>query len=347
MRVVRHESMGTRRCWLALEAHKFQCRGCGRGFRQRFPGVLPRARASEPLRREVFFDHWDGVSRSRISQRQRIGSATVERWFQHCLRRVVAERSDAVCPRVLGIDEHFFSRSKGFATTFCNLENHTVYDVVAGRSEAALEPYLRNLKGKHEVRVVCMDLSSTYRALVRKHFPRARIVADRFHVIRLVLQQFLACWKTLDPVGAKNRGLLSLLRRHRRNLKPDQRRRVRDYFAHNPPIEAVWRVKETLSWILLRKHRTKRQCARLIPRFLRIVEQLRACPFAPLATLGDTLHNWAEQIVPMWRFTRNNGITEGFHTRIEVLQRQAYGFRNFANYRMRVRAMCSRAVPGF
>ena len=30
----------------------------------------------------------------------------------------------------------------------------------------------------------------------------------------------------------------------------------------------------------------------------------------------------------MWRFTRNNGITEGFHTKMEVLQRQAYGFRN-------------------
>ena len=42
----------------------------------------------------------------------------------------------------------------------------------------------------------------------------------------------------------------------------------------------------------------------------------------------------------MWRFTRNNGITEGFHTKMEVLQRQAYGFRNFRNYRLRVRVMC-------
>ena len=25
-----------------------------------------------------------------------------------------------------------------------------------------------------------------------------------------------------------------------------------------------------------------------------------------------------------WRFTRNSGINEGFHTKIEVLQRQAY-----------------------
>ena len=44
----------------------------------------------------------------------------------------------------------------------------------------------------------------------------------------------------------------------------------------------------------------------------------------------------------MWRFTRNNGITEGFHTKMEVLQRQAYGFRNFSNYRLRVGVMCSR-----
>ena len=41
----------------------------------------------------------------------------------------------------------------------------------------------------------------------------------------------------------------------------------------------------------------------------------------------------------MWR-TRNNGITDGFHTKMEVLQRQAYGFRNFKNDRLRVVVMC-------
>ena len=34
-----------------------------------------------------------------------------------------------------------------------------------------------------------MDLAAGYRALVRKHFPQARIVADRFHVIRAVNHQ--------------------------------------------------------------------------------------------------------------------------------------------------------------
>ena len=60
-----------------------------------------------------------------------------------------------------------------------------------------------------------------------------------------------------------------------------------------------------------------------------------------LVSLGQTLHSWAEEIAAMWRFTKNNAITEGFHTKMEVLQRQAYGFRNFNNYRLRVKVSCS------
>jgi hypothetical protein len=53
------------------------------------------------------------MSRSRLGQREGIGSATVERWFEEFLQRAEAERRGAVCPRVLGIDEHFFTRRQG------------------------------------------------------------------------------------------------------------------------------------------------------------------------------------------------------------------------------------------
>jgi len=79
----------------------------------------------------------------------------------------------------------------------------------------------------------------------------------------------------------------------------------------------------------------------LVTRFLKAIYQLRQAGLAQLVTLGETLQSWAAEIATMWRFTKNNGITEGFHTKMEVLQRQAYGFRNFNNYRLRVRIMCS------
>jgi transposase len=340
MREPRHECWGLRQCVLYLEAAKYRCKDCDRTFWQRFPGILPRMRASEPFRRQVFVAHYDGVNRSRLAERMGIGSATVERWFHDFLQRELSERRGAPCPRILGIDEHFFSRKDGYATTFCDLRRHTIFDVVLGRSEAALEAYLAKLPGKDRVRVVCMDLASVYRAIVRKHFPKAKIVADRFHVIRLINHHFLGCWREIDPTGSKHRGLLSLMRRHRHNLKPEQQTRLESYFDQFPVLRQIYRFKQRLCYLLLKKHRTRKECVPLVNRFIKALEQLKDSGLAQLAQLGQTLSSWSAEIATMWRFTRNNGITEGFHTKMEVLQRQAYGFRNFENYRLRVRVMC-------
>ena len=43
-----------------------------------------------------------------------------------------------------------------------------------------LADYLKQLKGKENVKILCMDLSSTYRSIVKKYFPNATIVADLF-----------------------------------------------------------------------------------------------------------------------------------------------------------------------
>ena len=337
----RHESWGTRQVVLELETRKWVCLDCQRSFWQRFPGILPRIRATEPFRRSVCQKHYDGISRSRLAKRERISSATVERWFGNYLRLLAAERASPLCPQVLGIDEHFFTRRLGYATTFCDLKNHSIYDVVAGRSEKSLEGYLAKLEGKHLVKVVCMDLAAVYRALVRKHFPQARIVADRFHVIRIVNHHFLACWKELDPVGSKNRGLLSLMRRHRHNLKPEQHQKLSVYLKQNEALELIYRFKQKLCYLLLEKRMNQKKCRELAPKLLRMIAELREQGLSQMVQLGNTLHSWREEIATMWRFTRNNGITEGFHTKMEVLQRQAYGFRNFNNYRLRVKVMCS------
>ncbi len=134
----------------------------------------------------------------------------------------------------------------------------------------------------------------------------------------------------LDPAGSRNRGLLSLMRRHRCNLKPEQLARLMDYLAGQPALALIYRFKQRLCSLLLKKNRSRKQCQPLAARFLKAVHQL-----------GETLYNWRNEIALMWRFTRNNGITEGFHTRMELINRQAYGFRNFNNYRMRVKVLCA------
>jgi len=188
-----------------------------------------------------------------------------------------------------------------------------------------------------------MDLASVYRSIVRKHFPNALIVADRFHVIRLINHHFLACWRELDPVASKHRGLLSLMRRHRHNLTAEQQARLSAYLAQFPAFKLIYRFKQKLCYLLLKKNRTRPQCQPLALRFLRAVQELRQSGFSQLATLGETLYSWRSEIAAMWRFTRNNGITEGFHTKMEMISRQAFRFRNFENYRKRVKVL--RMIP--
>ena len=319
-RRLRHESLGFRVCEWFLETRKWLCRLCGRYFWQRFPGVLPGKRATEPFRRSVFLRHWDGVCRSTLALREKIGSATVARWFHDFLERHAAELKGAACPRILGIDEHFFTRRHGYATTLCNLRRPKVFDVVLGRSEASLESYLNRLQGKECVQLVCMDLSNTYRALVRKHFPNAIIVADRFHVIRLINHHFLACWKYIDPLGARSRGLLSLMRRHEWNLREEQAERLRAYLSQHPVLQAIYDFKQELCKLMLVKSRTRKQCLPLAKSLIDMIQDLLHSNLPQLVTLGETLESWSKEIAAMWRFTKNNGITEGFHNKMEPSQ---------------------------
>lgn len=339
-RTFNHGRWDRRRVLLKIKIPKLLCKQCGRYFVLPVPGILPRRRSTEHFRHEIFELHQGGVSQSRLSRSHAISGSTVERWYQDFVAYRVKELEGRSCPLVLGIDEHFFSRKQGYATTLVDLRNHKVFDVVLGRSELSLRAYLKRLVGREKVQVVVMDLSETYRSVIQKYFPNAMIVADRFHVVRLLNQHFLKVWAQLDPEGRKSRGLLSLMRRHEWNLKPEQVPKLKSYFDQVPGLEPLYRFKQDLMQLLLKKHQKRVEAKQLIPQLLWHLNELLTSPWEPLKTFGHTLKSWLEPIVRMWRFTKNNGITEGFHTKMEMISRRAYGFRNFKNYRLRVIALC-------
>jgi transposase len=241
---------------------------------------------------------------------------------------------------VLGIDEHFFTKKEGYATTLVDLRNHKVFDVVLGRDEASLGAYLAKLPGREKVLVVVMDLSESYRRMAKKYFPNAMIVADRFHVIRWINHQFLKTWGEVDPASRFNRNLSGVMRYHEWNLKEDKKKRLDEYFKSNPAMKAIYEFKTGLNALLIKKGLNQWQAKDLIPQLLWHIEECKKSPLPRFQDLARTLKRWLEPIARMWRFTKNNGITEGLHTKMEMISRRAFGFKNFQNYRMRVIALC-------
>jgi len=340
IRKVHHEAIGYRPCILRFKSYKLYCHVCRRYSNQRFPGIGKFQRATERLHNQIFHQHTRGVSQKDLSTDFKIGKATIERWYHKQYLLAYKKTEAPNCPTVLGIDEHFFSKKQGYVTTFCNLKKNKIFDIVKGRSPKSLSDYLQTLPGKEGVKVVCIDLSSTYRSLIKRYFPNAKIVADRFHVIRLMLHQCMQTYQEIDPKMKNQRGLLAALRTNPDNLTTERLKRRDEYLKQHPAIQSIYQFKRKLHRVLMKKTMQARRCKKVIPIFLKMVTALKESPFKRLATLGKTLHEWRDEVVRMWRFSKSNGITEGFHRKMKLIQRRAYGFRNFENYRLRVRVLC-------
>jgi len=127
------------------------------------------------------------------------------------------------------------------------------------------------------------------------------------------------------------------MRRHRWNLSEQQKIRLTQYLEQYLVLKALYDAKHRLNRLMSLKTLNAKRAQRLIPRLLELLKQLVRSPGNALA---DTLLSWIEPIVRMWSFSKTNSITEGFHNKIKVISRRAYGFRNFENYRIRVLTQC-------
>ncbi|MDO4751020.1 MAG: ISL3 family transposase [Akkermansia sp.] len=335
---------------IRLKEKRYLCRCCRKSFFQSTDhiGVAKYQRRNARLNDAISRECANGVSNKNIGEKYRISTATVERQLHKNHAALLREQLNYPCPQVLGIDEHSIhrGRTKGhkFAVTLADLRHHRIYEVFEGKDSKNLEANLRRLKGREKVKVVCMDLCSSFRSMVMRLFPYAKIVADRFHVIRLVMATFHEFCKAEDPDIRWKRGITGALRTKGSNLTAKQKELLQKEFAQHPAIQTAHEFKEELCSLLCMNQQKKINCVPLLKRLKEMVWMLIHDAPEVFKKLGRTLRLWFEPIIRMWRFTKSNGITEGFHRKMKLIQRRAYGYRNFQNYRLRVLIECGHMV---
>lgn len=290
-----------------VQTRRYRCVDCGRHFVPSLPGIRPWYRHSEPYRERLYQDHHDGICASVLARRERISAPTVSRTYAAFTARKARERQRQECPAILGIDEHTLHRNGKYVTTFCDLRRHKVFDIAEGRSAAELIGFLRGLKGRHKVRVVMHHFTELARELAGIRYDRA----------------FLRLFRTRPD-----------------KLTANQKERLEALFKRYPALQPLYQKMREICDLLNLKGQRKRKCFFHARDLLNHIEDLKQVGFSRLKTLAKTLTSWAEPIAAMWRFRKSNSITEGFHRKMKLIQRRAYGFRNFNNYRLRVIAHC-------
>ncbi len=328
---------------LRIKIKRFKCRSCSITFSQdtRELGIMPYARRNEKLNRAIGKKMSQGLCNKHIAQEFNISTSTVERTLHKVYHQHVKEVSNYSCPLYLGIDEHSIHKGKRYAVTLVDLKNHRVYEVIEGKNTAKLEAALRKLKGREKVKMVCMDLCTQFRSVVQRLFPQAKIVADRFHVIRVIIETLLNYCKEVEPDIRWQRGIINVLRKNNSNLTVKQNQLLEKVLNDKTILRPAYEFKEKLCELLRLKAQTPSNCKKHLKKLKVLMEKMKYESDIHFKRLYKTMSSWFTPIIRMWRFTLNNGITEGFHRKMKLIQRRAFGFRNFENYRLRVLVECS------
>ncbi len=243
----------------------------------------------------------------------------------------------------LAIDEISIGRGHRYLTVVLDLDSGAVVFVGEGKGADSLLPFWKSLLAAHAViEAVATDMSPAYTAAVRDHLPKAVHVFDRFHVVKLFNEKFSQFRQALQreaegPLAKKVlKGTRWLLLKNPENLnaKRNERKRLEDALALNKPLATVYYMKEDLRQIWDQKN--KSAAAKFIDDW---IGRAQASGIVMLQKFAVTLATHRRGIESYYDHPISTAALEGTNNKIKTMQRQAYGFRDYEFFKLKIHAL--------
>ena len=142
-----------------------------------------------------------------------------------------------------------------YLTVVMDLESGAVVFVGDGKGADALKPFWKRLRPSGaRVEAVAMDMSAGYWGAVMTHLPKAKIVFDHFHVIKLFNDRLSdlrrALYREATDVMQKAvlKGTRWLLLKNPENLdkEKDEKQRLKEALTLNQPLATAYYLKDDL-----------------------------------------------------------------------------------------------------
>jgi transposase len=243
--------------------------------------------------------------------------------------------------RQIAIDEIGVGRGHRYLTLVLDLQTGAVVHVGPGKGGSALTAFWRRLRRSGaKVEAVATDMSAAYIEAVRTGLPRATLVFDRFHVMKLFNDKLSALRRQLyhQATAAGRRvlkGVRWLLLKRPENLDAGRRERQRLNAALrlNKPLATAYYLKEELAE-LWEQEDEETATAFLLDWLARA----EASGIALLKTLARTLRQHALGLLAWYDYPISTGPLEGTNNKIKTMQRQAYGFRDQEFFKLKIYA---------
>ena len=312
---------------------RYKCQECNHTFIEKNPFVSRYLRLSKSNLEYLFRQLGEKGSFTEMAKRSDVSVSTV---IRYCSKLAIPK--PAQLPTVLGIDE-YKGNAEGqmYQVIITDLRNHSVVDILPKRDTRALIQYFKTFskEAREQVKYIVMDMSPLFRLVMQTMFSHAHIVADRYHVCRLV------DW-ALERVRKREQKQIVT---HSRMLKYNRRVLMKnpDTLTENERVKLleILRISDDLrrayglrlGFRKIFKTYSIPNIERHIQLWLKIVESSHLPEFSNFKT---SFISWFPQILNEFVLHYSNGFTEGCNNNIKVLKRISYGLRHFERFRVRI-----------
>ena len=324
--------------FLTLVKRRFRCLWCNKVFTEPDEIFGLRRRSSQRLRQYLGQEALHQTVK-RVASKEQVGEGLVRRCVAEEIGRRLAVTEPNETPELMGLDEFSVRKGRLFHTAICNLTDKTVMAVVEGQGQQKVEEYLDKLTQPDAVKAVAMDMHDPFRQAVQMCLPQAKVVVDKFHLIRKVND-------ALDKVRSrlqggrwkegKSRELFErryILLKRVENLTDRERLNLAKLFSMHPELRAAWHLKEGFRHLYRIATRTEAES-----KLDGLEKTITESSLPEFKHLLPTLKKWRKEILNYFDYRITNGFVEGKNNRIKTIKRMAYGYRNLDNFRLRILA---------
>jgi transposase len=331
-RRILHGIYDDKKVLLIWKSRRFKCKHCQFVFTEPRPVGISRKRYDEHFADETV-KHLATSNFKETSKKYQVSAPVLINILQE--RKQTEQLPEGEL--ILNVDEHSFS-GRDLKITIGEINNKKILAVLVNDRQTTLRQYFKSMpdEAKSRVKEVCIDMKTSYLTVLEEMLPDAKIVLDRFHVVREMVRQVEEMRKIMQTKGRIGDKRINrfLLARNREDLSPLEQRRLKVIFDNNkkfPALQNAYFVKEKVREIY--RARNKKEAEK---KFDILISQLEQFEVGKIREMRDTLKRWKPYILNFFESRTTNAFIEGCHNKIKLVKRMSYGFRNFNNYVLKI-----------
>lgn len=319
--MVKDLPMHGKRVGIYIDTRRYRCKSCSKTFYETLPAISEKRSMTSRL---VEWVGKQALKRTFASIAEEVGivEGTVRLVFKN-YAATMSEKIRFETPKWMGIDEIHLIKPR---SVIANIQKNTIVELLPDRNKETMIRYLSNLEGQHQVQYVVMSMWHPYKDAVEAVMPQAKVVIDKFHVVRMANDAMERVRKSYrESLTLKQRrGLIHdkfVMLKREHDLNDGEALLLSGWVNSYPELGLAYRLKE--DFFKIYDARSKEEAIARFAVWDRAVTHEVRDAFSDLI---KAWHNWQPYILVYFDHPVTNAYMESLSSLTRVINRIGRGY---------------------